>query len=173
MKNQARNCVFLDRDGVLNHERGEYTFKVEDFRLIEGVQKALQLLKDQDFYLVVITNQAGISRGIYSRQEMQACHEKLMSETGGIIDALYYSPYHPLFTESLSRKPGTLLFQRAIARFNINASASWMIGDQERDLIPAKKLGIKTIIIEPSKSPLADYSVPNLAKAAEHILKHN
>jgi D-glycero-D-manno-heptose 1,7-bisphosphate phosphatase len=140
-------CIFLDRDGVLNEERGEYTFMPGDFRLLPGVAEALKFLKDRKFKIIVITNQSGISKGLYSREQMETCHEILNDQTGGLIDEIYYSPYHPDVTESLSRKPGTLLFERAIARFNADIPRSWMIGDGERDMIPAHRLGIQTIFI--------------------------
>lgn len=165
-------CVFLDRDGVLNVERGEYTFKVDDFELVDGVAEALQNLKAQGFKLIVITNQAGISRGMYSRADMLQCHCKLMLETGGLIDAIYYSPYHPNITQSLSRKPGTLLFERAIAKFKIIPGESWMVGDQDRDLIPAKQLGIQTIFVGEEISPSARFLAKSLKAASEIILSH-
>ena len=66
---------------------------------------------------------------------------------GNLLDAIYYSPYHPKISESLSRKPDSIMFEKAISRFNIDPSNSWMIGDSERDLIPAVKLGVKTFYL--------------------------
>ncbi len=161
----------MDRDGVLNEERGEYTFNPADFRIPEEVPLALRRFRDKDYRLIVITNQAGISRGIYTLNQMEACHRLLQEETGHLIDAIYYSPYHPDITESLSRKPGTLLFERAIARFDIDVAGSWMIGDSERDMIPAKKLGIKTLFIgHPGQYSGADKYAENLQEAADAIL---
>ncbi len=163
-------CIFMDRDGVLNEERGVYTFKPEDFRIPEGVPQALHLLKQRGYRLIVITNQSGISRGIYSRKDMETCNTILYEKTGYIIDEFYYSPYHPEVTESLSRKPGTLLFERAIAKYNIDISRSWMIGDSERDMMPARKMGIRTLFIGyPSKYPFADRYAANIHEAARII----
>src|SRR5688572_17024498 len=121
-------CIFLDRDGVLNAERGDYTYLLEDFEVLPGVPEALKLLKDNGFLLAVITNQGGIAKGLYTRNEVLACHEKLQHACGNIINALYYAPSHPSVTESLSRKPDSLMLEKAIARFNIDIDQSWFIG---------------------------------------------
>lgn len=163
-------CVFLDRDGVLNVERGDYTYLTDDFVIIDGVLKALNQLKKAGYLLIVITNQAGISRGRYTREQMQQCHNKLQKMCGGIIDHIYYSPYHPTITESISRKPDSLMFEKAIAKFDIDSSLSWMVGDKERDLIPATKMGLQTILVSEEPSPTADHRSENLLKATRDII---
>ena len=106
-------CIFLDRDGVLNVERGEYSYKPEDFIIEHKVPEALKKLKELGYYLVVITNQAGIAKGIYGAEDVLRCHETLQKSCGHVIDKLYFSPYHQNFTESLSRKPDSLMFEKA------------------------------------------------------------
>lgn len=164
-------CIFLDRDGVLNRERGDYTYKKEDFELIQGVVEAVKKIKENGFIIIVITNQAGISRGRYDRQDMEACHEYLQKECGGIFDAIYYCPYHPSITTSIARKPDTLMFEKAIAKFNVDVNKSWMVGDKERDIIPANKLGIKTVLID-DKEPetIADFTSISLYKAVQDVI---
>lgn len=164
-------CVFLDRDGVLNIERGNYTFKLEDFELEEGVKEALARLKDHGYLLIVITNQAGISKGLYNVDDLYNCHRFLQQEVNHIIDALYFCPYHPSQTNSLARKPGSLMFEKAIAKFKISPVDSYMVGDKERDLIPAKKLGIKTILVESHENSIfADFRAASLKEAVEKII---
>ncbi|PKQ70002.1 D-glycero-alpha-D-manno-heptose-1,7-bisphosphate 7-phosphatase [Raineya orbicola] len=164
-------AVFLDRDGVLNVERGEYTYKIEDFILEYRVCEALKLLKEAGFYLVIITNQGGIARGTYTAQDVWRCHYFLQEKCGNLIDDLYYSPYNRYYTNSLSRKPESLLFERAIARYNVAPSLSYMVGDNDRDLIPAQKLGIKTIKVGSYTSELqVDFYAENLWEATQKIL---
>ena len=151
-------------------ERGDYTYRLEDFVLAEGVENALSKLKNAGYLLVVVTNQAGLSRGIYSREQMNACHEKLQKLCDGAIDEIYYSPYHPTITESLSRKPGTLMFERAIAKFQIDPMQSHMVGDRERDLIPAKKLGMQTVLVGNEASDYADENATSLAEFAARLV---
>ena len=166
-------CIFMDRDGVLNEERGEYTFRPEEFFILPGVPEALAIFKNNGYILVVITNQSGISKGLYSREQMETCHFLLYEKTNSVIDDILYSPYHPTVTESLSRKPSSLLFERAIARHNIDISGSWMIGDGERDMIPARKLGIRTIFIGPrEKYPDADGYASSLMECTGIVTRH-
>lgn len=165
-------CVFLDRDGVINVDCVDYTYKVEEFQVIDGVIEGLKLLKENGYKLIVITNQSGIIKGIYDHKDVAKCHEYFDKLSGNLIDAYYYSPYHEKHTASLTRKPGTLMFEKAIAKFKIDTSDSWMIGDKERDLLPAKKLGIKTILLPEDgvKSESADFVETDLFAAAKRIL---
>jgi len=164
-------CIFLDRDGVINIDCVDYTYKVDEFKIIEGVPKALKMLKDHGYLLVVITNQSGIVKGIYDHSDMHQCHEYLQNEINHLIDYFYYSPYHEKYTASLTRKPGTLMFERAIAKFDVDIAQSWMIGDKERDMLPAKKLGIRTILLPEDglKTASADIMKKDLLEAAEYI----
>ncbi|CAN5859912.1 D-glycero-beta-D-manno-heptose 1,7-bisphosphate 7-phosphatase [soil metagenome] len=166
--NQNR-CIFLDRDGVLNVERGDYTYRPEDFELEERVPEALALLKQYGYLLIVITNQGGIGKKRYTKQDMALCHEKLQQECNHLLDAIYYAPSHPSFSESLSRKPGSLLFEKALARFQIDPAQSWMVGDQLRDLEAAAKVGIRSVLVG---QPQADYprKARNLLEAAQLIV---
>jgi D-glycero-D-manno-heptose 1,7-bisphosphate phosphatase len=169
----SRKCVFLDRDGVLNEDDVNYSYRLLQFHILPGVPEALYRLKVAGYEIVVVTNQSGIAQGIYTRRQMEICHIFLQDCCEHVIDKIYFSPYHPSVTASLARKPGTLMFEKAIARFDIDLSRSWMIGDRGRDIIPARKFGIKTIQIgdEIEKENRADFRVKNLMEAAELILK--
>ncbi len=149
--------MFLDRDGVINKERGDYTYQLSDFVILPGVKNALEKLKESNFLCVVITNQAGIGRGIYSVEDMEDCHKHMMNELDGLIDDIYYCPYYPEQTDSLCRKPGSLMFEKAIAKYGIQVEGSWMIGDKERDLVPAKKLGLATALVGSELTEYADF----------------
>ncbi|MFN6945343.1 MAG: D-glycero-alpha-D-manno-heptose-1,7-bisphosphate 7-phosphatase, partial [Cytophagaceae bacterium] len=154
-------CIFLDRDGVINKDYVDYTYTVERFEILDGVIDALRCFKMHGYHLIVITNQSGIIKGIYGHDDVKKCHEYFQGMCGNLIDAFYYSPYHQSYTQSLSRKPGTLLFERAASKYKIDMDNSWMIGDRERDLIPARKLGLKTVLLEDEvnggMSSFADY----------------
>lgn len=170
-----KKCVFLDRDGVINGDKVDYVYKIEDIKILEGVELALQKLKDQGYLLIVITNQSGIDRGIYSEKEVFATHNEIQQRVGNVIDEFYFSPYHRTITASLGMKPGSLLFEKAIAKYGIDTSTSWMVGDRVRDLIPAEKLGIKTILLDSEYPDKADFNgnfADNLLAAVkEYILK--
>lgn len=166
-----KHYVLLDRDGVINADRPDYVYSPDHLKILPGVPEALQRLHDAGYGIVVITNQSGIAQGLYSREDMKACHKHIQEACGGLIEAFYYAPGHPSVSESLSRKPGSLLFEKARARFRFDPGASWMIGDKDRDLIPARKLGIRTIQVLRTDSRHADYQVADLPAAVEIILK--
>jgi len=167
-----RPCVFLDRDGVINQDNPKYTFQVRNFKIIPGVIDALKQLKSNGHLLVVVTNQSGIAQGLYTQEQMEECHQYFQAECGGLIDHFYFSPDHPTVSASLSRKPGTLLFEKAIAKFGIDVNKSWMVGDRGRDIVPARNLGIRTIQIgdEIEEKEKADHMVTSLLDAVKIIL---
>ena len=166
-------CVFLDRDGVLNEDNPNYTYQVDNFKILPGVISALQELKSAGYLLVVVTNQSGIAQGLYSMKEMESCHQYFQTASGNLIEHFYFSPYHPSVSASISRKPGTLLFEKARAKFNIDFSVSWMVGDRGRDILPARQLGIRTIQIGHEIEPenRADFTVLGLLEAVPIILQ--
>ncbi len=168
-------CVFLDRDGVLNKDNPNYTYTIETFEVLPGVVEALAMLKKAGYLLVVVTNQSGIDKGIYTIDQMKECHAYFQQVSDGAIDHFYYSPYHRTIHESLLTKPRSLMFEKAIARFGIDTDQSWMVGDRGRDLIPARALGIRTIQIgdEVEEEHRGDYKVNSLMEAARLILGAN
>ena len=168
---KTEKAVFLDRDGVLNEERGDYTFRLEDFTICRGVKEALDMLKKADFLLIVITNQGGIDKKLYTKNEVLACHQYLQEETGYLIDDFYYSPYHSNFNNSLSRKPQTLMLEKAISKYRINPSDSFMVGDSLRDMQAATTLGIKCIKIGNVIDFKVDKYALNLLEASKWILE--
>lgn len=168
-------CIFLDRDGVLNEDRTDYVYRIEDFIIPDGVPEALRLLKEAGYLLIVITNQAGIAKGLYTRDDVLACYDYLQEQCGRIIDDIYYCPHHPKYdTESLTRKPGSLLLEKAIAKYNIEPDKSWMIGDAPRDMQAGRRVGVRTVRIthEPQPSPDCDGCVTNLLEASRFVLQY-
>lgn len=159
-----QKAVFLDRDGIINEERGDYVWELGDFIIVDGIIEVLREMKSRGFLLIVVTNQAGIAKGIYTREQMHALHDYFQEKSGGLIDHFYFAPGHPSVSESLMRKPDSLMWEKAMAKFNIDPKQSWMVGDKERDLVPAKKLGIRTIRVfiegyyEPGEPTIADFS---------------
>ena len=163
-------AIFLDRDGVLNEERGDYTWRKEDFIIRPDIPEALFLLKEAGFLLIVITNQGGINKGIYTAIDVLNCHQILQEKCNFLLDALYYSPYHQDFTQSLSRKPNSLLLERAISHFSIDVTKSYMVGDSPRDLEAAAKVGIQSIKIAPN-NPANDKNIYfNLLEATKQSI---
>lgn len=148
-----KKVVFFDRDGVINNNGHYYTFKWKDFSFNTGVIDTLTLLRNKGYEFIVISNQSGIAKGLYSIIDVEKLHKQInlyLQKANLHILEFYYCTHHPEFGNCLCRKPSSLLFEKSIARFNIDINQSWMIGDQPRDIEAAKKVGIKGILIEPN-----------------------
>ncbi len=158
MQSEKRKAVFLDRDGVLIRERGEYTWLLEDMVVNDGVVTALKKFQADGFLLIVISNQAGIAKGIYTKKEVDYLHlhlSRYFNLNGIVLEEYYYCPHFPSISKCLCRKPDSLLLEKAIARFNIDPTMSYFIGDANRDMDSALKVGVKGIKIE-ANSPIPD-----------------
>lgn len=151
-KNKA---VFLDRDGVLNEELGDYVCRVEDFKVLEHNFEPLLQLQARGYILIVITNQGGLAKGWYSDEtlgEMHARLRKLYAYKGIRIAEIYYCNHHPEFNgKCLCRKPSSIMIEKGLARFQIDASKSYFIGDRERDIIAGQAAGVKGILIDSNR----------------------
>jgi D-glycero-D-manno-heptose 1,7-bisphosphate phosphatase len=144
-------AVFLDRDGVINKKgRTYYVFDEADFVLNEGVHEALSYFQSKGYLLIVITNQGGIAKGVYSEEQLEKVHKTMkidLLKSGIKITDIFYCPHHPDVSPCLCRKPGILLFQQAIEKYDIDPASSFMIGDSEIDIQAAEKMRIKGILI--------------------------
>lgn len=140
-------AVFLDRDGVLNYDKG-YTHKFKDFKFKFNVIRALKYFIKKNYYIFVVTNQAGIAKGYYTQNNFFELHKKLnhyLSKFNIYIDDLKFCPYHPKAKikkykkNSNFRKPGNLMLEDLIKNWQINKSKSFMIGDKNSDFEAARK----------------------------------
>lgn len=149
-------AVFLDRDGVINEGTSNYYIsKPEDFRFNEDVFDALKLLTDNCFLLIVISNQSGIAKGLYTKEDAGNVHTYMcnaLKNRGIEISEVYYCPHHEDHGRCLCRKPSPLMIEKAIARFNIAPGQSYMIGDSERDIVAGEQAGLKTFRISTNES---------------------
>ncbi len=157
---KKRKAVFLDRDGVINHETGNYVFMPEDFVLNRGITEILTRFRRHGYMLIVITNQSGIALGRYTHDHVDRIHDLMKKQFAGHdIDfaEIYYCPHHPSTGKCLCRKPGSLLVEKAVARFHIDPALSWMIGDKERDIEAAQHAGVKGLLIK-TNEPLLQHA---------------
>ncbi|MCB2377566.1 HAD family hydrolase [Hymenobacter sp. BT635] len=163
-------AIFLDRDGVLNQEIGHYVWRLEEFVILDGVPESLARLKAAGYRLIVVTNQAGIAKGLYTAREVQACHQKLQQACHNAIDAFYFASGHPSVSESLMRKPDSLMLEKAIARFRLDPAQSWIIGDRLRDLQAGAKVGVRGILVGEGEEPRPELYAADLRAATDLIL---
>ena len=157
----SRNrAILLDRDGVINHDPGDYTTCVEEFHILPTVLFTLEKWKAAGFKLIVITNQGGIARGRYGHREVASIHAELKAECtaiGAPLDDIFYSPHHPDFGASLSRKPGSLMVEKALAKHRLDASNCWMFGDKVRDIECALGAGVRNGVLIAPNASIADW----------------
>ena len=149
MKN-GPDAVFLDRDGTLM-EDAHYIRSPKQVRLLPGAARALRKINDARVPAIVVTNQSGIARGIFTVADYEAVKrrfEALLAAEGAHIDASYFCPHHPEQSGPCScRKPGTRMFEDAIRDFKLNPARVAYVGDRWRDVVAAKKLGGRGIMI--------------------------
>lgn len=135
-------ALFLDRDGVINHDMG-YTHRWEDFVFIDGIFDLCRHAKAQGFALFVVTNQAGIGRGLYSESDFHALTERMCARfiaEGAPIERVYFDPTHPEHglgeyrRESFFRKPNPGMLLRAAEEFDLSLADSVLIGDKPSDI---------------------------------------
>ena len=182
LKNKQK-AIFLDRDGTINREVG-LIYQTTQLELEPRAAEAIKRINNSDYLAIVITNQPVIAKGMCTISTLQEIHyklETLLGQEGAFVNAIYYCPHHPqsgFIGENIAykircncRKPGTELFTRAAAQFNIDLSQSWMIGDRIVDIQAGEAAGTKTILLHndiPEVSPT--YKANDLYDAVNLIL---
>ncbi len=149
-----KKTVFLDRDGVINYDYG-YVYKKKDFVWKKKIIEAIKYLNNNDYLVIVISNQSGIGRGYYKHKDVLNLHlwiNKKLKTRGAHIDDFFYAPYYKhskIFNfknaDRLERKPNIGMVKKALKKWKINLKNSAIIGDKNSDLELAKKLKIKGI----------------------------
>ena len=168
-----KKAIFLDRDGILNKEIGDYVYLPEQLTIPPDVPAGIAKLKAAGYVLIVVTNQGGIDRGIYTTEQMRSIHAAIQAGVGGLLDTIYYSPHHKSVTLSLLSKPNSMMIEKGVAKHNIDLAQSYLVGDAERDLQAAHKVGLRAILLPTLKeqsSPLAAYVAKDFAAAVDYIL---
>ncbi len=152
----TRPAVFLDRDGTLIRD-AHYLRDPAQVELLSGVPDALRRFAAAGYALVVATNQSGIARGILTERDYAAVRDRLdalLAAHGVRLDASEHCPHHPAFGGPCDcRKPGTLMFERAITALAIDPSRSVFVGDRWRDLEPSRTLGGRAYLVPSADTP--------------------
>ena len=156
-----RPAVFLDRDNTLIKNDGDLG-DPEAVELITGVPLAIASLCGLGYRVVVVTNQGGVARGAYTEEDVEAVHERISElvqdrANGARIDAFYACPFHPDGTvkayakDHANRKPKPGMLLQAAEDLDLDLSASWMVGDQLRDVEAGAAAGCRTILLGDGK----------------------
>jgi D-glycero-D-manno-heptose 1,7-bisphosphate phosphatase len=170
-----RPAVFFDRDGTLIHE-AHYCAKPAQVRAIDGAPGALVKLSAAGFALVIVTNQSGIGRGYFTREDYHRVHEEVLRQLRPAeITASYYDESTP-DAPGPRRKPSTAMLEEAAREHGLDLSRSWMVGDKTSDIECGRNAGLRTVLVETGhgKDHLdcgADAIVTGLVAAADFILE--
>lgn len=190
-KKDILKAVFLDRDGTINNDENGYICKEEDFLLFPFASKAIKLLNDAGFLVIIVTNQSGVARGYYTFSDIENVHSKMRNElakVGAKIDDIFISPYHedgavePYNVSHEDRKPEIGLFKKALEKYDFNIKKSFMVGDKYSDITFGINSHLKTILVKTGNGgkefmnreywiEKPDFVVENLMNAVKIILE--
>lgn len=141
--------VILDRDGVINHDSDEFIKSASEWEPIPGSLEAIARLNQADYRVVVVTNQSGLARGLFTLDDLNQIHQKMhkrLSEVGGTIEAIFFCP-HCNKDNCQCRKPRSGLFDEIAKRLGISLTNVPAVGDSLRDLQAASAAGAKPILV--------------------------
>lgn len=181
--------VFLDRDGTIVEDKEGYLHEISKLKFLPKAMNGLKILYEAGYALIIITNQSGIARGMYTEQQYQAFKEEMhkrLQEQGIMIKDELFCPHHPekgvgeYKIDCGCRKPKPGMLEKAITEHSINPKESWTIGDKAADILAGLAANTRTIGIishekesgeENLKAAGAEYVCNNLEEAARYILE--
>ncbi|MCS6771934.1 MAG: HAD family hydrolase [Kiritimatiellae bacterium] len=171
-------CVFFDRDGIVNHppdDEKRYVLHEDEFHLLPGFTDALRVVLAKGYKAVIVTNQSGVGRGHMTQADLDRIHSKmhaLLAAEGlavhDVIECTSTDDTHP------NRKPNPGMLIEAARKHNLDLSRSWMIGDQEKDVIAGRRAGVaKTVKVKGGRAPTdADYHLQSMNELAKFLAEH-
>lgn len=178
-------AVFVDRDGTINVEKG-HVFRCEDLEFLPGAVEGLRLLTERGISIFIITNQAGIAKGLYTEEDFRVFTEYmdgLLRGEGVAIEDTLFCPHHPEgtvqeYTKACQcRKPNTLLIESVMAEHGYGVDELALIGDKDTDIEAGNRLGLRTYLVltgygeEHRDCSNASYVKPDLLGAVRHLLR--
>ncbi len=180
----TRAALFLDRDGVINHEVG-YLYRPEDVRWVDGIFSLALTARRLGYRLVIVTNQSGIARGLYTTEQFGALMSWMQEEfraAGAGLDGIYHCPYHPEHglgewkREHEDRKPGPGMLLRAARDLDLDLGRSVLVGDRCSDIAAAASAGLREAFLlcgtEPGVCPGRAHNVSSLAEVEFWLTQH-
>ena len=187
-----RPAVFFDRDGTLNEEV-EFVSAPEQLRLIPGAGRAVRAVNESGFLALVISNQSGIARGLFTEADLIPIHAKFeqdLAASGGRIDRIYYCPHHPTAgippyrVECDCRKPRTGMLLQAERELDADLGNSYVIGDRIVDVLAGRNAGAKGILVLTGygatsveecrdRGIVPDHVAPSVEEAVKFILNEH
>ena len=153
----TNKAVFLDRDGVITQDPPHYAHRLDQIALIESSESAIKMLNEAQFKVIVITNQSGVAKGLYTENDIEIFNNGMIEQLKQVnahIDAIYYCPHHPeakvqeyrIDCDCRKPKPGMLIEGRK--KYNIDFKSSFLVGDKWSDIEAGRSMGCKTILVK-------------------------
>jgi len=172
----ANRAVFLDRDGTMAVDVS-YCCRPEDFELFPATARAIKLLNEHGYKVIVITNQSGVARGYFTEDMLSLIHRKMLKQLGeedAHIDGIYYCPHHP-DDNCECRKPKPKMVLQAVDEHDIDPEQSFVVGDKPQDIQLGQNVGCRTVLIPSGIEEVAlclpDYTAADLYEAALWIIE--
>ena len=175
-----RPGILLDRDGTIIVDHG-YVGSIDQVEFIEGSTEAIARFNRASIPIAVVTNQAGVARGLYGIEDVSRVHQYIaerLAEHDAHIDLFLSCPYHPegvveaFARTSEDRKPRPGMAKAAAAALELDLTASWVVGDRPEDVGLAEAVGASAIYLGPDSCEHPDvWSFPSLAAAAPFVLE--
>lgn len=172
---QLRPCVFFDRDGIVNRSPGPgYVERVADFHLLSEFVDALRVVRDRGHVAAIITNQRGVGKGLMSQGTLDEIHahlRSLLQREGLSLLGIYAATAVDRSDPRLKPQPG--MFFEAAREHGLDLARSWMIGDNEKDVVAGRAAGCRTILVREGQEPtVADYRLARMADLAGFLEEH-
>jgi len=183
----TNKAVFLDRDGVITQDPPHYAHRLDQLALIEGSGSAIKILNEENFKVIIISNQSGVAKGFYKENDIEIFNQAMseqLKKVNAHIDAIYYCPHHPeakvqkYRIDCNCRKPRPGMLIKAEETFNIDFKSSFLVGDKWSDIEAGRSVGCKTILVktghglleyENKKCPV-DYVAADLLDAVQNFI---
>ncbi len=168
----GKPCVFFDRDGIVNVSPGPgYVERLADFHIMPAFWEALRVARERGFEAVIVTNQRGVGRGLMTQKTLDEIHASLLEaverEGLDLLDIFQCTAddnRHP------NRKPNPGMLFDAAEKHGLDLARSWMIGDNEKDVLAGRAAGCRTVLVDPSeRTTEADHRVPDMTKLADFL----
>jgi histidinol-phosphate phosphatase family domain/HAD-superfamily hydrolase, subfamily IIIA len=155
--------LFIDRDGVVNKDPGgwtktNYVTDWKDFHFVPGTLEALKILKDKGIKVVVASNQGGVNKGLYTKEELSKVNARMLKEiekAGGAVEEVFYC-IHKDEDNCDCRKPKPGMLTMAAKKYGVDPKTTYFIGDAPKDIGAGKRIGCKTVLVLSGKSSLKD-----------------
>lgn len=168
----APRVVFLDRDGVINRDSPDYIKGWREFYFLPGSREAMAGLTRAGFSIILITNQSAVTRGLITRPRLGRLHQRLttaVAEKGGRINDIFFCPHHPK-ARCTCRKPATGLLMQAAAKYALDLSTTFFVGDSAKDILCARNAGCgKTVLVQTGNGPAAAKALARQGQAPDHL----